>query len=50
MTGIEFSQLMFDQNPMIFFPSAVAVDRGIEVPQMHKVMPLQEDHKIIFAQ
>ena len=50
LTGIEFSQLMFDQNPMIFFPSAAAARMGIEVPQMHKVTPLEKDHKIIFDQ
>lgn len=49
MTGIEFSQLLFDHNPMIFFAGASAVAKGIEVPQMHKVTPLLKDHKIFFT-
>lgn len=50
LTGIEFSQVAFASNPMLFFDGPEADRLGVSTPQLHKVTPLEDDHKIIFSQ
>ncbi len=50
VAGLEFPQVLFDENPMLFHESAEAVALGVATPQMHQVTPLEADHGIIFSQ